>query len=401
MVDDLFALSRVQGAPEPRELSLVALSELVSDVASEAEAPLCTAQVRLEVNVPEHDNLAVLGRHDDLSRASATWSVHHPPYPAPADGLQVSADRAEDGSVRVAVRDGCGGIPDAYLDRVFATGWRGSPSRLGRCGRRARPGHRPGVVESRSGRDRGSQHGDGLLLRGRPAAGEPKCPHVKVLLTGGAGFIRRRAQEHCVKPALTLRSSTGRSTHGTTSPTWSASKRRCKVAMPSFTWQPRSVSVRASTTWTTTFGSTTSEPRFVLRAAAAGKVQRLVYASSMVVYGEGAYECPRHGPKAPPPRTPADLSAGHFDLQCPACGDDLVPGLVPESAPFDPRNTYAATKVHGEHLADSWARETDASVVALRFHNVYGPGLPVDTPYAGVAALFRSPPGARRSTLGV
>ena len=128
----------------------------------------------------------------------------------------------------------------------------------------------------------------------------------------------------------------------------------------------------------------------VLRAAAAGKVQRLVYASSMVVYGEGAYECPRHGPKAPPPRTPADLSAGHFDLHCPACGDDLVPGLVPESAPFDPRNTYAATKVHGEHLADSWARETDASVVALRFHNVYGPGLPVDTPYAGVAALFRS-----------
>jgi dTDP-L-rhamnose 4-epimerase len=127
----------------------------------------------------------------------------------------------------------------------------------------------------------------------------------------------------------------------------------------------------------------------VLRAAA-GKVPRLVYASSMVVYGEGAYECPQHGPMAPQPRTPADLSAGHFDPRCPACGGDLIPGLVQESAPFDPRNTYAATKVHGEHLADSWARETGASVVALRFHNVYGPGLPVDTPYAGVAALFRS-----------
>jgi dTDP-L-rhamnose 4-epimerase len=128
----------------------------------------------------------------------------------------------------------------------------------------------------------------------------------------------------------------------------------------------------------------------VLRAAAAAKVRRVVYASSMVVYGEGAYECPRHGPTVPPPRTRADLSAGHFDPRCPVCGDDLVPGLVPESAPFDPRNTYAATKVHGEHLADCWARETSASVVALRFHNVYGPGLPVDTPYAGVAALFRS-----------
>jgi dTDP-L-rhamnose 4-epimerase len=127
----------------------------------------------------------------------------------------------------------------------------------------------------------------------------------------------------------------------------------------------------------------------VLRAAA-GRVGRLVYASSMVVYGEGAYECPLHGPMTPPPRTPEALSAGHFDPRCPACGGDLVPGLVPESAPFDPRNTYAATKVHGEHLADTWARETGASVAALRFHNVYGPGLPVETPYAGVAALFLS-----------
>jgi dTDP-L-rhamnose 4-epimerase len=128
----------------------------------------------------------------------------------------------------------------------------------------------------------------------------------------------------------------------------------------------------------------------VLRATAAARVRRLVYASSMVVYGEGAYECLRHGPIAPPPRTPTDLSAGHFDPRCPICGDGLVPGLVPESAPLDPRNTYAATKVHGEHLADCWARETNASVAALRFHNVYGPGLPVDTPYAGVAAIFRS-----------
>jgi dTDP-L-rhamnose 4-epimerase len=128
----------------------------------------------------------------------------------------------------------------------------------------------------------------------------------------------------------------------------------------------------------------------VLRAAATAGVRRLVYASSMVVYGEGAYECRRDGPIAPPPRTPEDLCAGRFDPPCPACGDDLIPELVPESAPLDPRNTYAATKVHGEQLAGSWARETNASVAALRFHNVYGRGLPVDTPYAGVAALFRS-----------
>jgi signal transduction histidine kinase len=129
MVDDLFALSRVQGAPEPRELSLVALSELVSDVASEAEATARTAQVRLEVDVPEHDNLAVLGRHEDLSRAIGNLVSNAIRHTEPAQAVRVSADRAEDGSVRVLVMDGCGGIPETYLDRVFDTGWRGSSAR--------------------------------------------------------------------------------------------------------------------------------------------------------------------------------------------------------------------------------------------------------------------------------
>jgi dTDP-L-rhamnose 4-epimerase len=56
----------------------------------------------------------------------------------------------------------------------------------------------------------------------------------------------------------------------------------------------------------------------------------------------------------------------------------------------DPRNVYAATKLHQEHLAAAWGREADAPVIALRYHNVYGPRMPRDTPYAGVAAIFRS-----------
>jgi signal transduction histidine kinase len=129
MVDDLFALSRVQGAPEPRELSLVALSELISDVASEAEATARAAQVQLEVEVPEHDNLAVLGRHEDLSRALGNLVSNAIRHTDPDQAARISADRAEDGSVRVLVMDGCGGIPETYLDRVFDTGWRGSPAR--------------------------------------------------------------------------------------------------------------------------------------------------------------------------------------------------------------------------------------------------------------------------------
>jgi dTDP-L-rhamnose 4-epimerase len=63
---------------------------------------------------------------------------------------------------------------------------------------------------------------------------------------------------------------------------------------------------------------------------------------------------------------------------------------VPEEAPTDPRNVYAATKLHQEHLCFSFGRETGVPVTALRYHNVYGPRMPRDTPYAGVASIFAS-----------
>ena len=122
----------------------------------------------------------------------------------------------------------------------------------------------------------------------------------------------------------------------------------------------------------------------------AGFSGRLVLASSMVVYGEGAYTCPTHGSVRPAPRPAERLEAGRFEPPCPVCGADLEPGLVDEDAPPDPRNTYAATKLHQEHLAAVFGRETGIAVTALRYHNVYGPRMPRDTPYAGVAAIFRS-----------
>ena len=64
--------------------------------------------------------------------------------------------------------------------------------------------------------------------------------------------------------------------------------------------------------------------------------------------------------------------------------------LVDERAPLDPRNAYATSKVAQEFYAANWARVTGGSVAALRYHNVYGPGMPRDTPYAGVAAIFTS-----------
>jgi dTDP-L-rhamnose 4-epimerase len=128
----------------------------------------------------------------------------------------------------------------------------------------------------------------------------------------------------------------------------------------------------------------------LLSAMARHGVRKLVVASSMVVYGEGGYVCRTDGAVRPSPRDVAALEAGRFEPVCPHCGLDLEPTFVPEDAPLEPRSVYAATKVAQEHLCAAWARESGSAAIALRYHNVYGPGMPRDTPYSGVAAIFRS-----------
>jgi dTDP-L-rhamnose 4-epimerase len=119
-------------------------------------------------------------------------------------------------------------------------------------------------------------------------------------------------------------------------------------------------------------------------------VDALVLASSMVVYGEGRYACPRHGVQQPTVRSRTALDEGDFENHCPHCGRALSWQLVPEDARLDPRSSYAASKLAQEHYTLAWTRQALARAVGLRYHNVYGPGMPRDTPYSGVAAIFRS-----------
>ena len=128
----------------------------------------------------------------------------------------------------------------------------------------------------------------------------------------------------------------------------------------------------------------------LLEAMGRHGIPRLVFASSMVVYGEGAYDCATHGRVRPLPRHPADLAAGRFEPRCPSCAQPLTTTTVGEETSLDPRNAYAASKVAQEHLSASWARLTGGAAAGLRYHNVYGPRMPRDTPYSGVAAIFRS-----------
>ncbi len=128
----------------------------------------------------------------------------------------------------------------------------------------------------------------------------------------------------------------------------------------------------------------------LLAALGAAGVVGFVQASSMVVYGEGRYTCPHHGRQAPTARSLDDLAAGRFDHACAVCAHVLGWETVDEDAPLAPRSAYAASKVAQEHYAAAWARQAPGRAISLRYHNVYGPGMPRNTPYSGVAALFRS-----------
>jgi dTDP-L-rhamnose 4-epimerase len=127
----------------------------------------------------------------------------------------------------------------------------------------------------------------------------------------------------------------------------------------------------------------------LLAAMARLGLDRLVLASSMVVYGEGRYRDSKGAVHAPP-RTIAALEAGQFEPVSPRTGELLEPQLIEEDAAPDPRNVYASTKLGQEYLTTSWARSTGGRAALLRYHNVYGPRMPFGTPYAGVASLFRT-----------
>ena len=131
LVDDLFALSRVQGPPQPKPETLVSLTELITDVAGGLTPSAIAHAVDLRLDVPSDDRLAVVGAPDDLTRAVTNLVANAIRHTEPGSRVLLLGRRTEVGGVQVAVVDGCGGIPEASLRRVFDTGWRGTPSRSG------------------------------------------------------------------------------------------------------------------------------------------------------------------------------------------------------------------------------------------------------------------------------
>ncbi|MEV5708037.1 NAD-dependent epimerase/dehydratase family protein [Actinoallomurus sp. NPDC052274] len=136
----------------------------------------------------------------------------------------------------------------------------------------------------------------------------------------------------------------------------------------------------------------------LLHAMTRAGIDRMVLASSVVIYGDSRYRCAEHGRVRSPRRSVADLEEGRYEPRCPGCGAEVAAEAVTEEDLLDPpHNVYAVTKLAQENLVAAWARETRGRAVALRYHNVYGPEMPFDSPYSGVASTFRSDLAAGRS----
>lgn len=128
----------------------------------------------------------------------------------------------------------------------------------------------------------------------------------------------------------------------------------------------------------------------LLEALIAGRerIRRLVVASSMVVYGEGAYRCSRDGVVAPPVRPAEQLRRGEWEVRCPLCGEPVEPTATGEDRPLRPTSVYGITKRDQEELGLVLGSAYGFDVVALRYLNVYGPRQALGNPYTGVAAIF-------------
>ncbi len=173
LVGDLFELSRVQGGPTLPEHRPVALAELIVDVVDEADTAAGRQGVLLVVDVPEDDRLAISGDADALARAIGNLVANAVRHTATGGTVSVRAGRGPDGDVAVAVSDGCGGIPEHDLPRVFETGWRGDRARSGTDGAGLGLAIARGVVESHHGRIGVSNVGRGCRFEVALPAPEP------------------------------------------------------------------------------------------------------------------------------------------------------------------------------------------------------------------------------------
>jgi dTDP-L-rhamnose 4-epimerase len=125
-------------------------------------------------------------------------------------------------------------------------------------------------------------------------------------------------------------------------------------------------------------------------------VRKIVLASSVTVYGEGKYSCPRHGIVFPSVRSTEQVARERWELLCPKqensvdCSATLTPLPTDEERPLMPLSVYAVTKHTQEQMFLTVGHTYGIPVTILRYFNVCGSRQAVSNPYTGVAKIFAS-----------
>jgi dTDP-L-rhamnose 4-epimerase len=120
------------------------------------------------------------------------------------------------------------------------------------------------------------------------------------------------------------------------------------------------------------------------------RVEKLIIASSMSIYGEGAYRCAEHGLVYPAPRPAAQLAARDWEMRCEICRQPVAAVPTDEAKPLRPTSIYAISKMDQESMGLAVGRAYGLPTVALRYFNSYGPRQSLSNPYTGIAAIFGS-----------
>lgn len=241
-------------------------------------------------------------------------------------------------------------------------------------------------------------------------------PIKRVLVTGGAGFIGSHIVDELIarKIAVRILDCLDPQVHGPKRaiPAWTREQaRKGKVEFIRADVNNRAAVVRAlkgvevifheaaavgvgqSMYQIEHYSRANMQGTAVLLEALAGakhRVRKLMVASSMSIYGEGAYRCRACGGVHPDLRPDVQLQRHEWEMKCPKCGQPADPLPTPESKPCFSTSVYAIGKKVQEEMCMCVGRAYGIPTVALRYFNVFGPRQALSNPYTGVAAIFSS-----------
>lgn len=229
----------------------------------------------------------------------------------------------------------------------------------------------------------------------------------KILITGGAGFVGSHLADALVNAGHDVRvlDNLSPQVHGSEFPSYlaanlemihgdmrdAAAVRRAIAGVEVIFHLAAAVGVGQSMYQIADYmGSNAQGTAILLQSLLNGKskVEKLILASSMSIYGEGQYFCANCGDVAPGLRASGQLADKSWEVKCPACGAELTPVPTAETKPLQCSSVYALSKKDQEELCLLYGRTYALPVVALRYFNIYGTRQALSNPYTGAAAIF-------------